>query len=364
MNDFALAALRLQASGLVPRKQAELVRALGDAGRVLAAAEGEWRACCPALTPGDLAALIAASRIDLTNTLDQLARLGVDVVAFGMAEYPPLLAQVEGAPLLLYLRGGFTKADELSIAIVGTRECTAYGEHVTEKLAGSLARRGFTVVSGLAVGIDAAAHRAALDAGGRSIGVMACGIDVDYPKSNREIRERLASAGAVITEMPLGATPRREVFPQRNRIVSGLSLGTLVVEAPVKSGALITANLALDQGREVFAVPGDIGSPNSRGCHALIKDGAGLVESAEDVIDGLGMLLQAVPERKPAATAIADLSLDEQAIVTELSAGPRQLDQLVMGTSLPAARVSAALMLLEVKQVIKRLIGGAYARVA
>ncbi len=364
MNETALAALRLQASGLVPRKQVELVRALGDAQQVLAASEEAWRECCAVLTPADLAALTAAARIDLEDRLDELARLQVEVVALGTAEYPPLLAQIEDPPALLYLRGAFAKADELSVAIVGTRECTPYGEHVTERLAGSLARRGFTIVSGLAVGIDAAAHRAALEAGGRSVGVMACGVDVDYPKSNRELRERVVGSGVVVSEMALHTTPRREVFPQRNRIVSGLSLGTLVVEAPVKSGALITANLALDQGREVFAVPGDIGSPTSRGCHALIKDGARLVESAEDVIDGLGMLLQAVPERKRPATVVADLSTDEQAIVTELSAGPRQLDQLVIGTGLPAARISATLMLLEVKQIIKRLTGGAYARVA
>jgi DNA processing protein len=193
---------------------------------------------------------------------------------------------------------------------------------------------------------------------------MACGIDVDYPKSNADLRERIPESGVVVTEMPLGQEPRREVFPQRNRIVSGLSLGVIVVEAPARSGALITANLAIDQGREVFAVPGDIKAPNSRGCHALIKDGARLVETVEDVIDGLGMLLQAVPERKPPEQIAVDLSPDERAVAEELAAGPRQLDQLVAASKLPPARVSAALMLLEIKQVIKRLSGGLYARTA
>jgi DNA processing protein len=281
-----------------------------------------------------------------------------------MPEYPPLLAQIEDAPPVLYVRGTFAKADELSIAIVGTRQCTSYGETVAARLAADLGRRGFTVVSGLAVGIDAVAHRACVQAGTRTLGVMACGLDVDYPKSNSDLRHSIPQAGVVLSEMPLGTQPRREVFPQRNRIVSGLSLGTLVVEAPAKSGALITANLALDQGREVFAVPGAISAPNSRGCHALIKDGAHLVETVEDIIDGLGLQLQAVPERRAAAQVQADLSPDERGVVEQLSAGPRQLDQLVVASGLPAARVSAALMLLEVKQVIKRTSGGLYARTA
>jgi len=364
MNEAAVAALRLQASGVVPRKQLELVRALGGAAAMLAAPPDRWRECCSTLTRGDIAALAAAPHIDVSDTLARLAGLGAEVIALGAMSYPPLLAQIEEPPVLLHVKGEFTKSDELAVAIVGTRECTPYGENAAEKLAGNLARRGFTIVSGLAVGIDAAAHRGALDAGGRTIGVMACGLDVDYPKSNRDLRERMAPSGVLVTEMPLGSMPQRGVFPQRNRIVSGLSLGTIVVEAPTKSGALITANLALDQGREVFAVPGDIGSPTSRGCHALIKDGARLVESADDVVEGLGMLLRELPERKPTKQVQADLSPDEQALVTELSAGPRQLDQICAATGLSAARVSAALMLLEVKQIIKRLTGGAYTRVA
>jgi len=174
----------------------------------------------------------------------------------------------------------------------------------------------------------------------------------------------MVDSGVVITEMPIGKPPSREVFPQRNRIVAGMTLGTLVVEAPTKSGALITANLALDRGREVYAVPGNVGSPNSRGCHALIKDGARLVETVEDIIDGLGMALHAVPERRQPDKVHVDLSPDEQGVTNELSAGPKNLDQLVAGTRLPAASVSAALMMLEVKQVIKRMPGGEFARLA
>ena len=363
MTEAPEAALRLHTSGISPRKQTMLVKGLGSAQALFAASEDAIAQCCPRMTEQDWHLLAQAPRADVTAMMAKLRELGVSLLSFGTEQYPKLLAEIEDPPPLLYVKGEVTKSDELAVAIVGTRRCSAYGENVAQELAASLARRGFTIVSGLAVGIDTAAHRGALRAGGRTIGVMACGIDVDYPKSNAELREEIANSGAVVSEMHLGTTPRREIFPQRNRIVSGLALGTIVVEAPVKSGALITANLALDQGREVFAVPGDINSPNSRGCHALIKDGAQLVGSAEDVVDGLGILLHAVPERKPAARMQADLSGDEQAVLSELSTGPRRLDQLVATTRLPAARVSAALMLLEVKQVIKRLEGGSYARV-
>jgi len=364
MDDARRAYIQLQASGLSLGKQAAAVKAFGCASAALGAPPPEVRERCPHFRPSDVECLGTASALDVSATVTRLAELGATVLGYGMGEYPRLLAQIEDAPPLLYARGEFTKADELCVAIVGTRQSTPYGESVTETLAAGLGRRGFTIASGLAVGIDAAAHRACLDAGTRTIGVMACGIDVDYPRSNADLRERIPDCGVVVSEMPLGQQPRREVFPQRNRIVSGLSLGVIVVEAPARSGALITANLALDQGREVFAVPGDIKAPNSRGGHALIKDGARLVETVEDVIDGLGMLLQAVPERKHPEEVQVDLSPDEQAVANELAAGPRQLDQLVVASKLPPARVSAALMLLEVKQVIKRMSGGTYARIA
>ena len=364
MDDTRRAYIQLQASGLSLGKQTAAVKAFGGAAAALAASPSEVRDRCPQFRPSDLEGLSSASAIDVSSTVARVEQLGVSVVGYGMPEYPRLLAEIEDSPPILYVRGEFTRADELCIAIVGTRGSTPYGESVTESLAAGLGRRGFTIASGLAVGIDAAAHRACLRAGTRTIGVMACGIDIDYPKSNTDLREQIPDCGAVISEMRLGQGPLREIFPQRNRIVSGLSLGAIVVEAPARSGALITANLALDQGREVFAVPGDINSANSRGCHALIKDGAKLVETVEDVIDGLGIMLQAMPERRPAEQVTADLSPDERSIVDELAAGPRQLDQLVAASKMPAARVSAALMLLEVKQIIKRMSGGTFARIA
>lgn len=364
MDDVRRSYIQLQASGLSLNKQIAVVKAFGDAPSALSASPASVQERCPHFRQSDIDMLANASAIDVSSTVARLDDLGATVVGYGMAEYPRLLGQIEDPPPILYIQGAFTKADELAVAIVGTRKSTSYGEDITARLAESLGRRGFTIVSGLAVGIDAAAHRACLRAKARTIGVKACGLDIDYPKSNSDLAKQIADCGVIVSEMPLGREPLREIFPRRNRIVSGLSLGVIVVEAPKGSGALITADLALDQGREVFAVPGDVNAPNSRGCHSLIKDGARLVETAEDVIEGLGILLQAMPERKPPEEVKADLSSDEEAVFEQLAAGPRRLDQLIASTALPAPRVSAALMLLEVKQVVTRLSGGTFARIA
>ncbi|MGC9320270.1 MAG: DNA-processing protein DprA, partial [Armatimonadota bacterium] len=241
-----------------------------------------------------------------------------------------------------------------------------YGEQVAERLAGELARRGFTIFSGLAVGIDADAHRAALNVGGRTIGVLACGIDVNYPAANAQLRDDMTGSGAAITELAPGTPPTRDRFPQRNRILSGLALGTIVVEAPAKSGALITARLAAEQGREVFAVPGNITSPVSRGCHDLLRHGACLVETAEDVVEGLGIMLEAVPEREPAAERerkLDELPGDQQQVLEALSHQPRNIDDVTADCDLPASQVSSALMLLEVKGLVKRFPGNQFVRI-
>jgi len=269
---------------------------------------------------------------------------------------------MDDAPLLLFVLGEVSSRDELAVAIVGTRRCSNYGTIQAEKLAGDLARRGFTVVSGGAHGIDAAAHRGALDAEGRTIAVSACGLDVNYPRGQDELRERIAACGAIIAEVPLGTPPTPERFPVRNRIVSGLALGVVVIEAPAKSGALITANLALDQGREVFGVPGDVGSPLHRGTHRLIKDGAHLVETVDDVVDGLGILPEAVPERASAPTTPADLSCEEQRIINTLSFEPKHVDDVIRDTGLLPARVTAMLMMLEMRSLVRRFPGNMFVR--
>ncbi len=298
--------------------------------------------------------------VDLAQLHQKCAEHEVNIVTLADETYPPLLKEIEAPPPVLFVQGSFTKADELAMAVVGTRKCTPYGRTVAGKLAANLAQRGFTIASGLAVGIDGEAHRAALEAGGRSIGVLACGADITYPRPHKQLREQLAQSGAVITEYAFGTTPLRERFPARNRIISGLSLGVVVVEAPAKSGALITARLAGEQGREVFAVPGDINSPTSRGCHALIKDGAHLVEVPEDVVDGLGIMLRVVPMRTERKDV--DLHGDEQTVYEGLGHEPQHVDQIAAACQLSPAQISAALMLLEVKGLVRRFAGNTFVR--
>jgi DNA processing protein len=243
---------------------------------------------------------------------------------------------------------------------VGTRKASPYGLKTARRLASDLARRGFTIVSGLALGIDAEAHEGALEAGGRTIAVMATGADITYPQQHHELRRQVAEAGAVVCEMPFGSGALRHAFPVRNRIISGLSLGVVVVEAPRESGALITADHALAQGRPVFAVPSSIDSPLAGGCHQLIKEGAQLVEVAEDVVEGLGILLQSVPTRDKRPTV--ELSRDEQVVYDVLGTQPLRVDQIVEAAQMETAVVSATLMLLEVKGLARRFAGGTYLR--
>ena len=226
---------------------------------------------------------------------------GVGVIVWGDAEYPARLQEIASAPPVLYVRGRMEPGDDAAMAIVGSRRATAYGEAVARELAGELARRGITIVSGLARGIDAAAHRGALDAGGWTLAVLGSGLDEIYPPEHRELAAKVTTSGALLSEFPLGTAPLRLHFPRRNRIISGLSLGVVVVEAGVKSGALITAHHALEQGREVFAVPGRVHARYSEGSNRLIKAGAKLVESWEDVLVELVPNLKGGKRARPAS---------------------------------------------------------------
>ncbi len=352
--------LLLNASQLTPLRQLQLLEAFGAPDQILGASDHQLTAVA-GITLAHVKKLRATQRsVDLAELHNKCAEHNVNIVTLADETYPPLLKEIEVPPPMLFVQGGFTKADELAVGMVGTRKCTPYGRTVANKLAANLAQRGFTIVSGLAVGIDGEAHRAALEAGGRSIGVLACGADITYPRSHKQLREQLAQSGAVITEYTLGTTPLRERFPARNRVISGLSLAVVVVEAPAKSGALITARLAGEQGREVFAVPGDINSPTSRGCHALIKDGAHLVEVPEDVVDGLGIMLKAVPMR--AERKEVELHGDEQTVYEALSHEPQHVDQIAVQCQLSPAQISAALMLLEVKGLVRRFAGNTFVR--
>ena len=354
--------LVLNASGLTPMRQFALLEPMGSATAVLAATDRELVEL-EGITGAHVDRLRQAQRDVSPKVLrDRCEGLGVHPVPYTWPEYPPLLNDTKDRTPLLFVEGDFEKADELSIAVVGTRKCSAYGRQMAQRLAGDLARRGFTIVSGLALGIDGEAHEAVLEAGGRTIGVMANGADITYPSQHKGLRERIAQSGAVVTEFGLGTEPLRERFPARNRLISGMSLGVLVVEAPVKSGALITARIAGEQGRDVFAVPADVTRPESRGCHALLKDGAHIVEFAEDVVEGLGIMLRAVPERQPVDTA--GLPGDERAVMEGLSHEPKCVDEIVAACGLPASKVTSALMLLEMKGIVRRLPGSTFVRIA
>jgi DNA processing protein len=311
-----------------------------------------------------------ASTAAAEKDLATLARLGATLITYNSPYYPPLLRQIPDPPIALYTRGNFAPQDGNAVAIVGSRRCSPYGRLIAHRLARELAARGLTIVSGLATGIDAAAHEGALEAGGRTIGVMACGLDIPYPKDHSELKDRMSRQGAVITEAPLGATPTPGRFPVRNRIISGLSLGVVVVEAPEKSGALITAHLAADQGREVFAVPGNFNSAYSRGCHALIREGAKLVDEVEHIMEELNLALLTSPSPAPAASPAetapllpVNLPPEEGRLLACLTLQQKYVDDLIAETSLPSSQVSAGLLMLELKGLIRRLPGNLFVRV-
>jgi DNA processing protein len=352
--------LVLNASYLSPGRQRRLLEAFGDAAAVLSAGEPELLAV-EGLTRQHVGMLRRAEReLDLPDLRQQMMFHGISLLPLTAPDYPRSLREIPDPPPLLFVQGGLTSRDEMAVAIVGTRKCSPYGAKAARRLATDLARRGFTIVSGMATGIDAEAHRGALEAGGRTIAIMASGPDITYPSGHKELRAEIAGSGAVLTEYAFGTQPMRELFPSRNRIIAGLTLGTLVVEAPLKSGALITAGLAGEYGREVLAVPGSIDSPVSHGCHDLIKNGARLVEVAEDVVEGLGIMLEAAPIERPRADI--QVSGDEQAVLEALSFQPRHVDEVIAEAQLPTARINSALMLLEMKGLVRRFPGNTYVR--
>ena len=259
------------------------------------------------------------------------------------------------------MRGAYLPQDALAIAMVGTRHASAYGLRQATSLAASLCRAGLTVVSGLARGIDAAAHRAALGAGGRSIAVVAGGLSKVYPPEHDRLATQIARAGAVLSEVALESKPRRGSFPRRNRLISGLSLGVIVVEATHRSGALITARHAMEQGREVFALPGPVDVRTSRGCHQLLRDGAKLVETADDVLEELGPFVAPLPRTCDGGLIrhAAELRLNslEQRVLQAIDDRSTSVDQLVMRCGLPVQRVLATISVLETRRLISRVSG-------
>ncbi|MFH0801359.1 MAG: DNA-processing protein DprA [bacterium] len=262
--------------------------------------------------------------------------------------YPALLKKIHYPPQRLYVRGRLI-GDEMCVAVVGARKASSYGKMVAEYLGEELAHRGIAVVSGMARGVDTAAHRGALRAGGRTIAVLGCGIDVVYPQENRGLMEEIAKSGAVITEFTPGEEPKPWHFPARNRIISGMALGTVVVEAGERSGSLITANFALEEGREVFAVPGQIKSPGSQGTHALIKQGAKLVEDIQDVLEELQLSIE---NRGKPRRAVP--TSEEQKLLVSLGSEGRHTDEVIAESGMSAAQVTALLAVMELKGLVRR----------
>jgi DNA processing protein len=291
--------------------------------------------------------------------------LGVRLLPRDDPQYPPLLKEIHDPPPALYVRGSLAPEDRRAVAIVGSRRAGEYGKRIAERFARELAEAGITVVSGMARGTDTAAHHGALKAGGRTLACLGCGVDVAYPYENRRLAEMISGSGAVLSEYPMNAPPDAWHFPSRNRIISGLSLGVVVIEAPAGSGALITAECAVDQNRDVFAVPGNIDNPRNRGPHALIKDGAKLVEDVEDILSELrlGARQPALPLELEEAPP-PSLTPEEAALHALLGADPQPMDDLIQESGIPPGQVSAALAMLEIKGLARRLPGNAYARPA
>ncbi len=307
------------------------------------------------------AVALERERTDPDGEIERLQRAGVRALSRPQAAYPSLLREIADAPPVIYVRGSLAPADDWGVAVVGTRRATAYGRQAASELARDLAVNGVTVISGLARGIDTIAHRAALDAGGRTIAVLASGLDTIYPPENAGLARDIAESGALVTDYPLGTKPRAEFFPRRNRIMSGLALGTLIIEGDLKSGSMITARTAAEQNREVFAVPGSIFSPQSRGPLSLLREGATPISSAGEILEALN--LTKLGAQLDFGRAVPPASGDEQLLLSALARDPRHIDEVVRTTGLAAATVSGTLALLELKGLVRNVGGMQYARI-
>lgn len=305
--------------------------------------------------------LQARQTIHLDRMLEAVYAAGAAVITLDDPDYPALLRELPDAPPVLYVKGTLLDADRWAVALVGTRRATSYGREVTRQLVSSLVSAGITIVSGLALGIDAVAHKAALEAGGRTFAVLGCGIDRVYPPEHRKLAAEIASSGALISEFPLGTEPEGKNFPVRNRLISGLALGVVVVEAPLNSGALLTADQASEQGRDVFAVPGNVTSPTSAGTNRLIQNGAKLVINADDILDELNLTRSSV-ETHAQVRQIAPDSPVEAALAALLEDEPLHIDDLVERSGLSITTVSSTLALMELKGMVQRQEGMTYAR--
>ncbi len=366
----------IRAEGLGPVLFKRAIEAFGSIDRILGASVAE-------LTRIEGIGQRTAERIvrtrnsfDADRELELADRLGVTLLHLQDDRYPPPLRAIYDPPPVLYVKGTLLRGDSLAIAIVGSRRCSHYGTEQANRFAHLLASSGFTIVSGLARGIDSAAHQGALAAKGRTVAVQGCGLATVFPPENAKLFEQIAESGAVVSELPLAYEPLSENFPGRNRIIAGLSMGVLVVEATCRSGALISAQAALENNREVMAIPGRIDSAQSSGCHRLIKEGAKLVDSLEEIMDTLGYvgngLKEYVHEASQQADQAAQLQLfdesnlrlteEENRIIAVLNSEPLHLEEIIAQSGLSAGSVHASLIQLQLKGCLKQLPGSTYVK--
>ncbi len=333
----------------------QLLRAFGDPAAIYAASFKQLRTVVSEPVARQIGA--GPDQNAITPTLDWLQNPENYLITLADSDYPRALLEIPDPPPLIYAKGQLQQLNTPGIAIVGSRNASVQGEKNAEDFAQALSRHGFTIVSGMALGIDGAAHRGALKASGATIAVVGTGLDIVYPAKHRDLAHQIAERGVIISEFPLGTPSRPQNFPQRNRLISGLSLGCLVVEANIQSGSLITARLAAEQGREVFAMPGSIHSPVSKGCHQLIKQGAKLVDNIQDIVDELGgTLLPDILANQPSA-AVVDPLLDC------MGYDPVSMESLVERSGLTSDNLSAMLLMLELESKVASLPGGRYQRI-
>lgn len=354
-----------RAPGVGPARFRALITLFGGPRQVLLSPRDQLTAC--GLPPATVRYLAGPDWQAVDRDLHWLEPPGHHLLTIADPAYPQRLRETPAAPPLLFVRGQPARLANHQVALVGSRNPTAGGRQTAQELAGALAARGLTVTSGLALGIDAAAHRGALDRRAPTVAVMGSGPDRTYPARHKELADRIAANGALVTEFPPGTAPAPDHFPRRNRIISGLSLGVVVIEAAPRSGSLITARHALEQGREVFAVPGSIHNPLTRGCHQLIQQGAKLVTAVEDIIEELPPVTSPAPAAAPgagaAAAECADLDPNQRRIMEFLGYEAVAVDTLVRHTGLTAEQVSSILLTLELRGQVASAPGGLYTRV-
>jgi len=363
--------VRVARAEIAPRKLRALLEAFDySAAALLAMPVPSWPPRAPRLLEKEVLRLKQSAREPIDDAMRAIDKQSITAVPINHPDYPSNLREIDDASPVLFVRGQLLADDRFSVALVGSRRATAYGLSIAERFARELAMRGLCIVSGGARGVDTFAHRGAVKAGGRTVVFLGCGIGTDYPPENKSLYDEIvySNNGAIVSEYIPGVEPHPWRFPARNRLISGMTMGTLVIESPVDSGAMITASDAAAQGRDVFAVPGPIETGRSAGCHRLIQEGAKLVETPDDILRELGffplggtLALQAsLPGFTPPPT---DLDTEQRLILDRLTLQPQPVDALLSGTDLSAAQISAVLTILEMRGLTRRLPGNAFVRV-